>query len=150
MTIIKPLRDAVYDLVDGIDVSEVLPSGWEDKSKHPPKQITYPAFWVEPLSNTTTTLDSASNVSTFTFGISITESYEDSPIAEDTAIELADLVYRQVLQAIENGSPIQEVEGVLDVIPSGQWAFDQRYPARVYRIDVAIRVAENRYQDLDP
>jgi hypothetical protein len=143
MSPIKDLRDALYTLVDGIDISEIWEPGWVYQSKYPPKQKVYPAFWVEPVTNSTQTLDSITNQSTFTYWISITESYEDAPSGEDTAIDLADLVYRTVLEAARNPSVLGEgYEAVFDGTPTGQWGFEERLGERVYRIEVAFHVTE--------
>lgn len=148
MTPIKSIRDALYTLVEGIDITGIVMTGWEFKSKYPPKQKVYPGFWVEPISNSTQTLDSRSNQSTYIFWINITESYEDAPMAEDTAIDLADLIYQRVLKACYADTPL--ATGVFDGTPTGQWGFEERYGERVYRIEVAVRVTEDTYDELVP
>lgn len=142
MNPIKDLRDLLYSLVDGIDVSDIIPTGWEEKSKHPPKQIVCPMFWVEPVSNTTQALDSISNETTHTLSVILSESYEDSPLGEDTTIELADRIYLRLLRALKNPSTLTGMDAMLEGTPSGQWGWDEKYGARFYRIDVSFRVVE--------
>jgi hypothetical protein len=139
MSVIKDLRDELFDFVSSVDVSTVIEE-WAMKENHPPKQVHYPGFWVEPVSNSTGTLDNVSNDSVFTFAVSIVASYEDAMDGEDQAIELADIVYTAVLKAARNAE--LNVEGAYDGTPTGQWGFDERYGQRVYRIDIAFKVTE--------
>jgi hypothetical protein len=146
-TPIKEIRDALYDLVSSIDVSAII-DGWEFTSARPPKDWGFPGFWVEPVNDVTQTLDSITDETTFTFAVSITESYEESEVAEDTTIELADAIRRGLLDAVKSRTPI--AEGVFDGNPAGTWAFDQRYGQRVYRIEIPIRITETIFPDLEP
>ncbi len=147
-TPIKSIRDALFALVSAIDVTDIIEDGWEFQSDRPPKEWGYPGFWVEPVNDVTQTLDSITDETTFTFAVSITESYEDSELGEDTTIELADVVRLGILDAVKSRTPL--AEGVFDGNPAGQWAFDQRYGQRVYRIEIPIRVTEDVYPDLEP
>ena len=145
MSLIKDLRDALYERVLDIDISEVWEDGWTWKGKYPPKQKEYPAFWVEPTSDgPQITIDSCSAETPFRYWVSITESYEDAPSGEDLSIELADLVRSSLLSAVKSGEPIGS--GAFDGSLTGQWGFDDRLGERVYRIEVTIRATE----ELDP
>lgn len=146
MTPIKSIRDALYDFVAELDLSGVVDAGqWEFMSKYPPKdKPVYPGFWIQPATNSSQTLDSCSSLSTYTFWIQITQSYEDAAFAEDTTIELADAVYQEVLDSARSSTPFGLTEDAyLDATPSGSWGFDEHYGERYYRIEVAIRVAES-------
>lgn len=139
---IKAIRDALFTVVEAIDISSVWPA-WESATTYPPKQLICPAFWVEPVGNTSEVLDSATNLGTYTYAVVLTGSYENAPVDEDTVVELADLVYRRLLEATHNTEVLGEgLEVAFDGTPSGSWSFDERYGERVYRIEVAVRAAE--------
>jgi len=139
---IKAIRDAIFAVVDGVDITSVYPD-WEWKSNYPPKQPVCPAFWVEPVSNSTEVIDTATNLGTYTYAVVLTGSYENALVDEDTVVELADLVHRRLLEATHNREGLGEgMDAVFDGTPSGTWSFDERYGERVYRIEVAIRAAE--------
>lgn len=150
-TPIKTLRDAIYSVVAGINLTGVTDSGeWEFKSKYPPKEKPiYPGFWVQPATNSTETLDSISTLSTYSFWVTVTQSYEHAEIGEDSTIDLADVVFQTILTESRKPNPFgSNLEAVLDGVPSGTWGFDEHYGERFYRIEVAIRVAET--PTLDP
>lgn len=139
---IKALRDALFDLVDAIDISSVY-ADWESKATYPPKQLVCPAFWIEPVSNTTEVLDSVSNLGTYTYAVVLTGSYENAPVDENTVVELADLVLARLLEATHNTEVLGGgAEAAFDGTPTGSWNFDERYGERVYRIEVAIKAVE--------
>jgi len=140
---IKALRDALFDVVDAIDISSVYPE-WEWKGSYPPKQITCPAFWVEPVSNDPPiVIDTVTSQITYTFAVVLTNSYESALVDEDTVVELADLILDRLLVATHDTEVLGVgLEAAFDGGVSGTWSFDERYGERVYRIEVYIKAIQ--------
>lgn len=50
-TPIKILRNALFELVEGIDISAIAYIGWEFRNGYPPNDRVCQGFWMEPISS---------------------------------------------------------------------------------------------------
>src|SRR5215208_2767025 len=91
------LGTALFDLVDGLDITAIVPGSWVAGYDRPVKQIPdWPCFAVYPATDATIDLDNYDDEVHYTYWIDLYYSYQDAPDAEGTMRLLADLVTQQV------------------------------------------------------
>ncbi len=70
MSHLAPLRDALFGLIQSIDVTPVADEPWQFAFKHPVKQPQgYPGFCVVPARNSTRTIDPITQEGSYVFWV---------------------------------------------------------------------------------
>jgi hypothetical protein len=141
MSHLTSLRDALFDLVNEVDVEEATGDEWQFAYKHPVKQPDgYPGFCVHPARNQTRVIDSATNEGLYTFWVDLFYTFEDAAAGEDKLITLADVVYDTLLENLKSIEPLDGAS--FDGDPFGSWGSTQDMGERFYRIEVTARVLQ--------
>ncbi len=141
MSHLADLRDALFTLVNDVDVEDVAGDDWQFAYKHPVKQPDgYPGFCVHPARNLTRVIDSATNEGVYVFWIDIFYTFEDASAGEDKLIDIADAVYDTLLAELKSAAPLSGAS--FDGDPMGTWGSTQDMGERFYRIEVTARTLQ--------
>ncbi len=147
MSHLAPLRDALFGLIQSIDVTPVADEPWQFAFKHPVKQPQgYPGFCVVPARNSTRTIDPITQEGSYVFWVYLFYTFEEAASGEDKLVGMADLVYDRLLEELKSLSPL--AGAAFDGDPSGEWGFDAEHGERFYRIEVTARALQELSLDL--
>ncbi len=136
-------RQALYTLIDGIDVTSVIVGGWGEKHRHLPKDVRlYPAFAVTPIRDEETTLDAISDEDRVTLGVQIIDTWLDASEGDDRLSRLIDLVRTAVRQQKRSMNPIGGTAYTLGRI-FGEWGADDGRGERWYTLNVELKVDQS-------
>lgn len=139
------IGDAIYALVDAIDIDSAYPDGWSERYNTMPKLLdrsSFPAFAVAPVSDTQVAADKRLDDDTFQFWVLIIDSFFDSPVAEDRMRSLVDLVRERLREERDAVQPFGLSEVNL-VSLTGEWEYDEEHGYRFYRLGLSVRVQQD-------
>jgi hypothetical protein len=132
----------LYDFMDVLDITAVIPDGWGAKFNRPPKsdeRPEYPAFAVVPTRDDQEIADNMSDEVSLTYSVYIFFSYWDSGEAESNIRSLVDLVRNELAKERRKEEPLG---GSYTLGFSGEWGGDETQTERFYRLDVTARFNE--------
>jgi hypothetical protein len=138
------IGQALFDLLDALDIAAIYPGGWGQKANYPIKQLyaPFPAFSVQPVEDAEVSLDNVSNNHTTTYALYLYESFQDSPEAEGKMRRLVDLVRTQLRTQWLDTTPLNN--GIYAITElSGAWGFDIDLGLRFYRFQVTTQTSED-------
>lgn len=133
--------DALFALVNTLDISSVLAGGWVGAFNHPVKQIDdWPAFAVVPATDANADLDSVSDEVDYTWWVFLYYSFNDATTAEGSLRKLADLLASRIRKEKRATPPLGLPAAYALGSLNGSWGYDEEHGLRFFRLDVQIKV----------
>ncbi len=137
------IRAALFALIDGIPVTDIIPAGWAEKRPHLPKEIRrYPSFSVTPIRDQESTLDSRSDDLSLTYAVQIVDTWADASDAEDRLDRLIDRITGEVRKQKSDYTPLGGTAYTLGAI-AGDWGADVSRGERWYQLNIEVKVTED-------
>ncbi len=135
------IRAALYGLIDGIVITDIVATGWAEKHRHLPKDVrNYPAFAVTPTRDEEGNLDSHTDDLTLTYAVQIVDSWQDASDAEDRLDRLVDRITDTVRRQKRSVTPIGGAYTLGTI--AGDWGADAARGERWYQLNIDVKVTE--------